>query len=239
MACTETGPYHGPKPIVVEEPYTRFHSNTIIPPHEQAKGENPTFVRPAKGRGTCNPANVSAASMSQFNTPYPEREPMLTQGPEPSQMPAAGRPVPRHPVVRLGVLDSQGPTFNETNRKWELHEHDTSMPALNPDGSPALLPPSVGAEQWGWTIDNRGSAPHRNSGQAGDQAFTAWTSSTRSSQVRAERERQGPDQMYTRTLPSETSAGQSFGSVSRGVPVAADYQTIGASATAPFGTEHN
>merc|ERR1711871_818990 len=54
MAATEMGAYYGPKPLAIEEPWTRFHSNTKIPDEFMAPGEV-LMVRPSKAAGACNP----------------------------------------------------------------------------------------------------------------------------------------------------------------------------------------
>lgn len=144
-------------------------------------------------------------------------------------------------MVRLGILDPQGPTFNEKARVWELHSHDTKTPPLNPDGSPALRRADAGPETWGWTVQQPGEQPHKLGSDG--LPYMAWSSSTRSSQLRQEREQLGPDTLYVKNMTPEqeaayalhacdaTLASQNQASMAR--------KNSGASMQAPFGTDHN
>lgn len=258
------GSYTGPKPLALEQPLTRFHANTLIKPENLASGEVGDFVRPSKARGLCNPTpesksfhtsepeeTSSTAKERTFINPRPEHAPRPTQALDPSQLPAAGKRVPRHPVVRLGVLDPQGATFNEKTRVWELHNHDTTMPPLNADGSPALRHADEGPEQWGWVVNEPGLQAHRPGASSPQKPYMAWNSTVRSSQLRQERETLGPDTLYTKTMTPEQEAAYALHACDTSLAPKSPAQqqqevayqewamSGGAAAQAPFGTDFN
>eukprot|EP00658_Telonema_sp_P-2_P036802 TRINITY_DN26548_c0_g1_i2.p1 TRINITY_DN26548_c0_g1~~TRINITY_DN26548_c0_g1_i2.p1 ORF type:complete len:238 (+),score=43.47 TRINITY_DN26548_c0_g1_i2:223-936(+) len=205
MATVEQGAYGGPRPLVQEKPWCRFHHSTELvqptqaPPSYGAEAQDFDLkVIRSKGAGECNPDQ-------SFVRPHIDPGCALGQGSpdaklSPAAFPAAGKKVQHNNVVRPGILDKEhSARFDDDQRCWVNDPvYLAKPPPLCHDGAPKPRAAEEGFDTWGWAMEDvdakQAPSPtrgHEGYGPAPPGSDVRWKSSVSMSGVRIKREAHG------------------------------------------------